>query len=94
MNENIDLTKILKDCPNGWEFDSGVHGDVKFITLLDLNKILFRFKDGKHYFDIVSQVMVNYIKMVNVLYFLQKTKEIGVNSPLLGSKRRGSTLRH
>ena len=53
MNENIDLTKILKDCPNGWEFYSGVHGDVKFIKLLDLNKILFSFKDGKHYFDIV-----------------------------------------
>ena len=30
MNENIDLTKILKDCPNGWEFYSSIYGDVIF----------------------------------------------------------------
>lgn len=30
MNENIDLTKILKDCPKGWEFYSCVHGKVYF----------------------------------------------------------------
>ena len=30
MNENIDLTKILKDCPKGWKFYSSVHGEVKF----------------------------------------------------------------
>ena len=30
MNENIDLTKILKDCPKGWKFYSSVWGEVKF----------------------------------------------------------------
>ena len=30
MNENIDLTKILKDCPKGWKFYSSVWGKVKF----------------------------------------------------------------
>ena len=30
MNENIDLTKILKDCPNGWKFYSSIYGDVIF----------------------------------------------------------------
>lgn len=30
MNENIDLTKILKDCPIGWKFYSSVYGEVKF----------------------------------------------------------------
>ena len=30
MNENIDLTKILKNCPKGWKFYSSVHGEVKF----------------------------------------------------------------
>ncbi len=33
MNENIDLTKILKDCPKGWEFYSSVYGEVKFETI-------------------------------------------------------------
>ena len=31
MNENIDLTKILKDCPMGWKFYSSVYGDVEFL---------------------------------------------------------------
>ena len=30
MNENIDLTKILKNCPKGWKFYSSVYGDVEF----------------------------------------------------------------
>lgn len=30
MNENIDLTKILKDCPEGWKFYSLVHEEVEF----------------------------------------------------------------
>ena len=33
MNENIDLTKILKDCPIGWKFYSSVYGDVGFIEI-------------------------------------------------------------
>ena len=30
MNENIDLTKILKDCPKGFKLYSLVHGEVEF----------------------------------------------------------------
>lgn len=30
MNKNIDLTKILKDCPKGWKFYSILYGEVKF----------------------------------------------------------------
>lgn len=30
MNENIDLTKILKDCPKGWELYSPIYGKVYF----------------------------------------------------------------
>lgn len=33
MNENIDLTKILKDCPSGWKFYSSIYGDVKFLKV-------------------------------------------------------------
>ena len=31
MNENLDLTKILKYCPKGWKFYSPVWGDLIFI---------------------------------------------------------------
>lgn len=34
MNENIDLTKILKDCPKGWKFYSSVYGEVVFVEIL------------------------------------------------------------
>ena len=30
MNENIDLTNILKDCPKGWKFYSTLYGEVEF----------------------------------------------------------------
>ena len=30
MNENIDLTKILKNCPKGWKFYSLLFGEVEF----------------------------------------------------------------
>ena len=33
MNENIDLTKILKDCPKGTEFWSDNYGKVRFICI-------------------------------------------------------------
>lgn len=33
MNENIDLTKILKDCPKGTEFWSDNYGTVKFVNV-------------------------------------------------------------
>ena len=33
MNENIDLTKILKDCPIGWKLWSSVYGDVEFMEI-------------------------------------------------------------
>ena len=36
MNKNIDLTKILKDCPKGWKFYSSVYGDVSFQGIADL----------------------------------------------------------
>lgn len=35
MNENnMDLTKILKDCPKGWKFYSSMYGDVEFVEIL------------------------------------------------------------
>lgn len=33
MNENIDLAKILKDCPTGFELYSSVYGKVKFVSI-------------------------------------------------------------
>ena len=35
MNENIDLTIILKDCPRGFKLYSAVHGEVTFWGIED-----------------------------------------------------------
>ena len=36
MNENIDLTKILKDCPKGTKFYTPIWGEVSFEKILDI----------------------------------------------------------
>ena len=38
MNENIDLTKILKDCPKGWKLYSTIYGEVKFNKIEERHK--------------------------------------------------------
>lgn len=48
MNENIDLTKILKNCPKGTKLYSILHGEVEYegISEKDSYKVRFRNKDG------------------------------------------------
>lgn len=41
MNENIDLTKILKNCPTGFELYSPVYGEVKFVGIYENHKHLW-----------------------------------------------------
>lgn len=36
MNENINLTKILKNCPKGWKFYSDIYDEVTFWGFSDL----------------------------------------------------------
>lgn len=46
MNENIDLTKILKDCPEGWKLYSSAFGEVEFqyIELGSVYPIIIKLK--------------------------------------------------
>ena len=47
MNENIDLTKILKNCPKGWELYSPFMGDVKFYEVdQKVNTVVVILKSG------------------------------------------------
>ena len=41
MNENLDLTKILKNCPKGWKFYSPVWGDLEFIEYNGCGDFIF-----------------------------------------------------
>ena len=63
MNENIDLTKILKNCPKDWKFYSVVHGYVEFSRFYSLDKILFTYnKDAEYDNDLITD---NYGKLVD-----------------------------
>lgn len=49
MNENIDLTQILKNCPKGWEFYSSIYGWIYFegLNTGDKYPVIISYKNGK-----------------------------------------------
>ena len=55
MNENIDLTKILKDCPRGWKFYSSVYGEVEFLGILYDYVSLNELENGRSFPNIQRQ---------------------------------------
>lgn len=61
MNENIDLTIILKDCPKGTKFYSSLFGEVKFdrisygriiIECTGLNRLVTFNRLGKYVMEV------------------------------------------
>lgn len=59
MNDNIDLTKILKDCPKGWELYSSIYGYVTFCRIEnDIDypvKFFYRNKDNSKIYGGVTE---------------------------------------
>ena len=50
MNENIDLTKILKNCPKGWKFYSSVFGEVEFVNIHKVSRsIEYKTNTGRNF---------------------------------------------
>ena len=49
MNNNVDLTKILKYCPKGTKLYSTIFGEVEFIKCDDLYQIVVA-KENKYYY--------------------------------------------
>ena len=49
MNNNVDLTKILKYCPKGTKLYSTIFGEVEFIECDDLYQIVVA-KENKYYY--------------------------------------------
>lgn len=49
MNENIDLTKILKNCPKETKLYSILHGEIKYVGINDKSphKVEFKSEDGE-----------------------------------------------
>ena len=55
MNENIDLTKILKNCPKGIKLYSIIHGEVEYMGINDKSLYRVEFKsEGREIFGVTS----------------------------------------
>ena len=73
MNENIDLTKILKDCPKGWEFWSPIFGEVKFQCIFQTNVFVNAKKDEKTWsFSADATFPLGDIKSVEIMLYPSK----------------------
>ena len=55
MNENIDLTKILKDCPEGWKFYSSVYGEVEFLEVLHDYPVPLHERDDELHLQLINK---------------------------------------
>ena len=64
MNNNINLTEILKDCPEGTELYSPIFGEVKFFRINDINDnypiVVIDVKGATCRFDITGKLYYNY----------------------------------
>ena len=63
MNENIDLTRILKDCPTGFELYSTVRGKVTFYNIEDGTYpicVLINSSKGTEYFSPSGKLYESY----------------------------------
>ena len=50
MNENIDLTKILMDCPKGFKLYSSVFGEVEFVNIHEVSRsIEYKTNTGRNF---------------------------------------------
>lgn len=61
MNENIDLTKILKDCPIDWKLYSSIWGEVRFKNILESKSpIVVELSDASHQSFMANGKFLNY----------------------------------
>ena len=64
MNENIDLTKVLKNCPKGWKFYSSVYGDVEFLAVQSVREDVV---------DVFGKVFASILSSENIQYPIRLT---------------------
>ena len=60
MNENIDLTKILKNCPYRTKLYSIVHGEVEFMNIKENNIIVRTVSNDFYSFTSSGKLAWNY----------------------------------
>ena len=72
MNENIDLIKILKDCPNEWNLWSPLFGEVKFLRIFgDYIEVIDKI-GTQAYFDKLGRYITTYETINSCMLFPSK----------------------
>ena len=70
MNENVDLTKILKDCPKGWKFWSPIFGAVEFEKIFEHREFVNVKKDKESWsFYSDATFPIGDIKSVEIMLY-------------------------
>ena len=70
MNKNVDLTKILKDCPKGWKFWSPIFGEVEFEEIFKLREFVNVKKDNESWsFYSDATFPIGDIKSVEIMLY-------------------------
>lgn len=70
MNENVDLTKILKDCPKGWKFWSPIFGEVEFEKIFEHREFVNVKKDkGSWSFCSDATLPIGDIRSVEIMLY-------------------------
>ena len=91
MNEKLDLTKILKDCPKGTKLYSTVFGDVVFEKIVNGRYPILVRIDRYLTESFTADGKSLSILMESAHYSQAKASAIGQSSPLLGIRRRSLT---
>ena len=55
MNENIDLTKILNDCPKGWKLYCSIYGEVEFVCIDEYEEYPIKVMVKRKFIDAFSR---------------------------------------
>ena len=76
MNENIDLTKILKNCPKGWKFWSPIFGDVSFHSIIHEEKRVYVISktDEKWYINADATITLYNITSIEIMLYPSKNQ--------------------
>ena len=55
MNKNIDLTKILKDCPKGWKLYCSIYGEVESVCIDEYEEYPIKVMVKRKFIDAFSR---------------------------------------
>ncbi len=74
MNENIDLTKILKDCPKGEKFWSPLFGEVEFECNVENRGVVKVSLEDRteRSFNADATITIGYIKSIEIMLYPSK----------------------